>query len=537
MDRFGQCMKCPSIGLACQNESVNLKPGFYWKWESGESRKYYENFTAALQVQANMFGSSFEQFVSFNGSFPKAYACPVKDACLGGMESPCSEGYEGPLCAVCSEGYYQMISTCQKCPTLPWLIGQILLATLLLTIVVLPLLIGKKLKSTSGRSITDIVLARFKIFIGFYQVASGTLDAFSYVQWPKLLLQLTSYAKLLQLNLLQIAPVNCFTNQVHTTIYTSFLLSVVTLVAAFITFFAYFYIRWLYLNKAKRLRADDLKNCFAGTKETSYRYTFLIMFIVYPTVSSQVLQILPPSCQTICVDSQENSCQSFLKSDYYLECFTNTHHKFANVAYAFLTFVVGFPLVTLFLLWKYHHSEGVQDGNTMIDENKRNEISAGLSFLYENYSDNCWFWEVLELVRKIILTSVLVFLGGESRTSLGVAAIMSGLYTILFASYQPISDRFEHWLQLMSLLATVANMNVGMLLKIPEENISSGVKTELEGTAITVLLVSVNLLVTGMIAGEWISLFFYPFTHSLNLPNFLWHLSGVKSFVCHHSPF
>ena len=109
---------------------------------------------------------------------------------------------------------------------------------------------------------------------------------------------------------------------------------------------------------------------------------------------------------------------------------------------------------------------------------------------------------MLELVRKIILTSVLVFLGGESRTSLGVAAIMSGLYTILFASYQPISDRFEHWLQLMSLLATVANMNVGMLLKIPEENISSGVKTELEETAITVLLVSVNLLVTGMIAGE-----------------------------------
>lgn len=105
-------------------------------------------------------------------------------------------------------------------------------------------------------------------------------------------------------------------------------------------------------------------------------------------------------------------------------------------------------------------------------------------------------------MRKIVLTSVLVLIGDESRTNLGVAAIMTGLYTVLFASYQPISDRFEYWLQLMSLLATSANMNVGMLLKIPAENISSGVRTGIESTGISILLVSVTLMVAGMIAGE-----------------------------------
>ena len=45
-------------------------------------------------------------------------------------------------------------------------------------------------------------------------------------------------------------------------------------------------------------------------------------------------------------------------------------------------------------------------------------------------------------------------------------------------------------------------MNVGMLLKIPVDNISSGLNTYAESIGISVLLVSVNLLVVGMIVGE-----------------------------------
>ena len=165
---------------------------------------------------------------------------------------------------------------------------------------------------------------------------------------------------------------------------------------------------------------------------------------------------------------------------------------------ALILYVVGVPIITLLLLYRYHY---LTSSNELGDDERHIGTTSGLSFLYENYSCDCWFWEVLELARKIILTSVIVFIGGQSRTILGVAAIMSGLYTVLFASYQPISDRFEHWLQLMSLLATCANMNVGMLQKIPEGNIS-GIRTKTEEVGVTVLLVFVNLLVTGMMIGK-----------------------------------
>ncbi|KAL9982380.1 hypothetical protein ACROYT_G004413 [Oculina patagonica] len=490
LDRFGPCFQCYSDGLICQNESVDLKSGFYWKWESQGSEQLYRKFKEDLRIQSTDYD---KELTRFNRSFPEVYACPVASACKGGMESACSHGYEGPLCAVCSKGYYRMISTCQECPSVKWLIGQICLAVVFLLLVILPLMFGKKMRGTSGRSLTDIVVARLKIFISFYQVTSSTFDAFSYVQWPKALLQLGTYAKFLQLNLFQIAPVNCFSNTVNVNIYTSFATSVAVVFTSVVVAVIYYHVKRLYLTKRKSLTAQESKTLVSEAKATCFQYVFLLMFTVFPTTSAQVFQLLPASCHKICVDIQEKSCQSYVRSDYSVECFTDTYSKFAVLAFIMLSFVVGFPLVTLLLLWKNHPKE--------TQDNDNNEIAVGLSFLYENYSSSCWFWEVLELVRKIVLTSVIVLVGGESRTSLGVAAIMSGLYTVLFASYQPISDRFEHWLQLASLLAISANMNVGILLKIPEDNITSGIQTEVEGIGITVILISVNLLVTGMIAG------------------------------------
>ena len=357
---------------------------------------------------------------------------------------------------------------------------------------------GKRLQATAGRSLTDIVLSRLKIFISFFQVTSGTFDAFSYVQWPKALLQLGTYAKFLQLNLPQIAPVNCFSHSIEVTIYTSFMTSaVVTLVFALMAII-YYQLRRLYTIKIKNYNTRDVKD-LSEAKEAYFRYVFLLMFTMFPTTSTQVFQMLPFSCHKICVDIDNKSCRSYLRSDYSVECFTGAYNNFVVLAFVMLLYVVGFPLVTLFLLWRYYPKEAQTDYS---DQEGHEVQAAALSFLYENYCPNSWFWEFLELVRKIILTSVLVLIGRESPTDLGVATIMSGLYTVLFVSYKPINGQFEHWLQLASLLATSANMNIGLLLKIPEESIPSGIETGMEGTGITAVLISVNVFVLGMIVGK-----------------------------------
>ena len=514
IDRFKGCMVCPSNGLKCINESLHLKAGYFWKWESEGNMRRYQNFTKELQVESDWYDRGYSKY---NLPIPTVYQCPVRESCLGGMETKCAEGYTGILCAVCSEGYYKIISNCQKCPSLPWLVGQIVLVAFIVAVIAVSLLLGRKSKNASGRSMTDIFLGRLKIFIGFYQVTSATLDGFSYVEWPVPFLKLLSYAKILQLNLLQIFPPNCITNSIKVSSYTTLIFFVAFNASVIVVACLYFQLRKLCIIRKNSTASNDIGDVVASTKEVCFRNAFLLLFIVYPTTSIRIFQMLPAACHDICVDSSGLSCRAYLRSDYSLECFTDKYRRFFIFNCVLILYVVGVPIITLFLLYRYHYRPSLKGYDGQIG------MTSGLSFLYENYSNDCWFWEVLELARKIILTSVIIFIGGESRTNIGVAAIMSGLYTVLFASYQPISDRFEHWLQLMSLLATSANMNVGMLLKIPEENISSGIKTKTETVGMTVLLVFVNLLVTAMMTGNLFT------EHSSILKLFIYKVVLIKS--------
>ena len=42
----------------------------------------------------------------FNANDSNTFACETPGVCLGGTDSACAVGHEGPLCSVCIEGYY-----------------------------------------------------------------------------------------------------------------------------------------------------------------------------------------------------------------------------------------------------------------------------------------------------------------------------------------------------------------------------------------------------------------------------------------------
>ena len=92
----------------------------------------YEKFTAGVK---NAVFTPVEQAKSptvVNGShikyssiLPQPQQCPRQKSCKGGLESICSDGYEGPLCEICSAGYYKQLKTCTECPMKKWIIGQL----------------------------------------------------------------------------------------------------------------------------------------------------------------------------------------------------------------------------------------------------------------------------------------------------------------------------------------------------------------------------------------------------------------------------
>lgn len=94
--------------------------------------------------------------------------------------------------------------------------------------------------------------------------------------------------------------------------------------------------------------------------------------------------------------------------------------------------------------------------------------------LFENYNTHSWYWELVETVRKVVLTSGLILVGGESRAYVGLACVMSGPCGMFFAYKRPIVDPFENRLMLTSLAVTFVNLGIGAVSKTPPKKHTFG---------------------------------------------------------------
>ncbi|XP_044165231.1 uncharacterized protein LOC122949163 [Acropora millepora] len=122
---FQGCEACAKHnGFKCTNDSFYLKKGYWWKWENETNKELFISFRDALSKNSSVENNSTYMYPY---PLPQPHRCPRPESCLGGMDSNCSEGYEGPLCDVCRQGYYKQLKTCGECPSKKWIIGQLCL--------------------------------------------------------------------------------------------------------------------------------------------------------------------------------------------------------------------------------------------------------------------------------------------------------------------------------------------------------------------------------------------------------------------------
>lgn len=55
----------------------------------------------------------------------------------------------------------------------------------------------------------DLILIKMKILVGCYQGWFRVLEEFAFIKWPQSLTLIGKYTEMVQLNILQIAPIHC----------------------------------------------------------------------------------------------------------------------------------------------------------------------------------------------------------------------------------------------------------------------------------------------------------------------------------------
>jgi len=125
---------------------------------------------------------------------------------------------------------------------------------------------------------------------------------------------------------------------------------------------------------------------------------------------------------------------SYLKSDFTRQCYDATWKKYLgwNVV-MILLYPIGVPLWFFYLLWRYR--KRFQEPGVLLE----------LGFLYDGYDKHVWWFELVDMTHKLILTSILAFFPSDAQLPFGMCICILYLIIILLAKpYQRKGDDRLH---------------------------------------------------------------------------------------------
>ena len=248
-----------------------------------------------------------------------------------------------------------------------------------------------------------------------------------------------------------------------------------------------------------RLQDEEKSKKISQTKELVYRNLFFFLYVTYLSNCSKTTSVLPFACRKLCLDEKEVLCNEYLKADYSMRCQGPKYNHLLIVAYISTAYVLALPVASFLVFFRHRRVLlTAEDGDTYSSP----EMITGLRFLFENYNTSSWYWELVEMSRKVILTCGLILVGQESRSYIGLAWVIAGMYGVLFCWIKPIQDAFENRLMSTSLAVTIVNLGIGAVSRIPAENLPNSTDRHTDTVVLKILILGANTLVIGLLVGK-----------------------------------
>lgn len=208
----------------------------------------------------------------------------------------------------------------------------------------------------------------------------------------------------------------------------------------------------------------------------------LVTFLIYSTASSLVLQTF--SCDTL------DDGNSYLRADYSLLCHVGggaenvLHLRYMIYAGVMvLIYPLGIPLLYAALLyWRKRRfmrigrraPRGVQTFDeelARIDSIEREKSivrvhESMISSLWEPYRRERSFYEVLECVRRVMLTGVVVFLFPGSVAQISTTFLVALVFFVLSEALDPYASSLDRWMSRFGHVAVLLSMLVALMIKV-----------------------------------------------------------------------
>ena len=540
--RFGACEKCVQNGFQCNRDYPELRQGYWMSWSKIKTcRDSFKSFMSNLDTKDDTYDRKANYF---NCNLPIPHKCPIANSCKGGVDARCYKGYIGALCAVCDSGYMKQFNKCVKCSSpvvsvvecIAYFLLFVILCWLMLKLKNIPL--AGEGDEKNGRTFADLIQSSLKILMGFYQVLVRIINAFSSIHWPSTLTHAVKVFQFVELSVLRIPSLHCIRSDWRLNAIGEFWISLIAMAAIPSFVLIYFALKvaisynCVSRENFRQKRMISLKNCLQSI--------VLFFFATYPFISTKIFNVLPGSCHTLCTVTENGHClnkMAYLRNDYSVECPHATSDGSFNVSYAYVSLLlpIGLPCILLYLLWRFApkltaESQTQKDLSGRCEDIQENEeqcyvewegfnsssdncevlnpeetsvASFALKMTYGNYKTSCWYWEFIEMIRKLVMVIASSFLLQNVKIGLYSNILLSIVFVVLHARKWPMKDSFENYMQLLALVSVTVNLCYSVT-KARNIGDSDVVDNERDAFGLGIMLVCLNSVVVILIAGRFV---------------------------------
>jgi hypothetical protein len=366
--------------------------------------------------------------------------CPGgADVCLGGPNSDCTVGYEGPLCATCSSGYGRLGLRCARCPN-----RALSTAYFIFTIIFIVGLVSflsfsaQNLLKQRGSGIQ-------KVFLNYVQTLA-LIGSFQ-LEFPNQLRSIFSFAQGTALLSVRISTVDC---TLSLDFYKSFkahlllpILGILLLTVICALYVVYARLRPPHLGPGGQrvFMASMVRERVVSIAIATF---FVVIFITYPLILKECLQIF--SCRSL------GDTRTFLNADLTVECKGRRYGEAIGLSILVLAlYVVGMPLLMFVVL--FYNRKRLSDS----------VIKQRIQLLYEGFRLDRWYWELVILVRKVAIVSVAVFLPTKPLQQAYGGLVILVASIIAHTLLQPFTTKTLQMFELLSLVTSFMTLILGLI--------------------------------------------------------------------------
>ena len=224
----------------------------------------------------------------------------------------------------------------------------------------------------------------------------------------------------------------------------------------------------------RRGRGRDFSAAEDVLKQRHLSVVLFVVFFVYSSVSFTVFQ-------TFACDSLDDG-KAYLRADYSITCYTGTYTAYQTYA-ILMVFVYPIGIPAFFTWWLVRNRRELK-------RPERQSMSGLQSyrFLWAAYRPACYYYEVVECARRIVLTGAAVFVLPGTAEQVAIVLLLAVIFMFISESISPFQSKLDMWLYRWGNGIIMASMYVALLLKfdLAEEGSRSS-------SAIAVLLIGANV--------------------------------------------